>query len=99
MNHPKQFANPLPFCDSAEWYAMGFTEVPTADGPFWEVAMVFRTDEYGRRAFQAISAWNDKSEGSSNPFQNEDRTNNIGISFISEPTGDYHTYVYPTLQS
>jgi SEC-C motif-containing protein len=83
------YVQPSPFWKSEEWYGNVFAAVPTEEGPYWEFCLVFRTKNYGKRVFDAISAWNQNLS--------EDRKNNICISFIIESDNEYSTFIYPGL--
>jgi hypothetical protein len=83
------YVQPLPIWQSEEWYGNGCGEVPTEDGPFWEFGIIFRSRDYGKQVFDAISSWNDNLS--------EDRKNNISISFIIERENEYSTFIYPGL--
>jgi hypothetical protein len=83
------YVQPLPIWQSEEWYGNGFAEVPTEEGPFWEFGIIFRSRDYGKQVFNAISAWNENLS--------EDRKNNISINFIIESKNEYSTFIYPGL--
>lgn len=83
-----KYWQPLPIWDQNQWYGFSYTQVPTEDGPFWEVGIVFGDREYGRKAFEAIGGWNDN--------QGQDRQNNICISFIvRDDESEYIPFLYP----
>ncbi len=85
----EKYSEPRSIWDEDQWKGFAFTEVPTKDGPYWELGMVFGDREYGRKVFEAVSGWNDHKQ--------EDRKNNICISFIIQNEREYLTYVYPGL--
>jgi len=83
-----KYWQPLPIWDQDQWLGFSYTPIPTEDGSFWEVGIVFGDREYGRRAFEAISGWNDNRE--------QDRQNNICLSFIiSDDESKYIPFLYP----
>lgn len=83
------YVQPLPIWKHEEWYGNVFESAPTEDGPLWEFGIVFRSRNYGKQVFDAISAWNHNRP--------EDRKNNISISFIIESDEEYSTFIYPGL--
>jgi hypothetical protein len=93
-----RFWKPGDIWQPEQWKAMGFTEVPTSDGSFWEIGLLFLTREYAEQVFAAISDWQDEHyPPAPGAPQDLDRKNAIHLSFIIEPNGDYSTYAYPTL--
>ena len=86
----EKYIQPLPIWRSDEWLGLGFGQIETKQGIFWQISLVFKEADYAKQVLGAILAWNDG--------QAVDRDNNIGLSLITEPIGDYTAYLYPTLQ-
>lgn len=84
------YVQPMPdfTYDSAEWKGMAFA-IPAEprENLLNVVGCAFASLEYARKFFTLISSWNYDN--------NEDRENNICLSFIIESDSQYSTYVYP----
>lgn len=86
------FVTPLPdfTYDPSEWNAMGYMFVPDELKAPSLFGPSFKTEEYGINLFNLLLAWNYNKD--------EDKEENICISFIEEKDAHYSVYIYPNLE-
>lgn len=82
------YVQPIPEWDSEEWLGMIFG-IPLS-GDLYKLGMLFKTEEYARKTFDCIRAWNYNLD--------DDSEDNIKISFITNNNGRYFTYIYPSFE-
>jgi len=72
----------------SEWLGIGyaFSDPPAEDKPNL-FGPAFATQEYAERVFELLRSWNDGRD--------EDRDENICVSFVIEGNGNYTAFIYP----